>query len=136
MSEGEVHPTIVIKVKNRNTKSHGWRGLGPWTPDNEFPFSRIFENGWSLRASNNKIDGAVVVVVGSQCSNGGPGCTQANSLGYLSECSIPVVTPHDVIPTILSVEGHVIDGKLMVPVEAGDVQVQVAVVIVVNECQP
>ena len=73
MGEGEIHPTIVIEVENRDAETEGWHWSRPRLHRIELPIPWVLKKRGRFRTSDNDIDCAIVVKVTSDRSHGGTG---------------------------------------------------------------
>ena len=64
MSEGQVHPAVVIEVETRDAEGRPTSATGPWIADPgtvpSLGFSKITT---AFRSRSDQVDGAVIVVV-------------------------------------------------------------------------
>src|ERR1700723_2894400 len=101
MSEGQVHPAIVIEVENSDAETKSRRRDRPRLLRMELPFSRVLENRRRLGTSDNDVDGAVIVIVSANSTGCGTGDSQTDRLCHVSESAVPVVPPHNMVAAIL-----------------------------------
>src|SRR5207253_5942183 len=65
VSKGEIHPTVMVEIKNGNTRGRRGHRCRPRVSRGKLPFARIFENSCRL-SCHHQIDGAVIVVIRSE----------------------------------------------------------------------
>src|SRR6185437_2445795 len=96
-SECEVHPSIVIKIQNRNPSCTLWRMFWKYVGYLEGSFSWIFEDSSApFSTGENNIDSPIIVVVGS---DRGQTCGIAIEarLRYSCKRSVPIVAPNFIL---------------------------------------
>src|SRR5215469_15138400 len=137
MREREVHPTIFIEIECDGAGSSGGHGRRPWTGRMKLTLARIQKHGWRLLPSrDDEIDRAVIVDI---ASDGGNGCCWASQGGLFcpfGERVVAIVAPQNVSGRrgILRKCKWLRGMRQWEIVKARDVQVEVAVVVVVDEC--
>ncbi len=129
MRERQIHPAVFIEVESHH--ADGWRQLFFVELDaaerREFPFARIEVDGSSLRSSrDHEVHRAVIIKISGDHARA-RGCNaQRRFHGHICKCAIPIVAPKNIVrrPARRSRIGR-----------HGDVQIQVAIVVVVHERQ-
>ena len=129
VGEGEIHPAIFVEIERDD--ADGGREIFFFEVDgggerSEFAFARIDVDGCAgLAAGEDEIDGAIVVeIAGGEASAGGVE-VESGFGGDVGEGAVAVVAPENIVRGLLrGARG----GGLH-----GDVEVEVAVVIVVDE---
>src|SRR5260221_7761143 len=127
VGEGEVHPPVFIEIERDDADSR--RKIFFCEIDagqrREFAFPRIQVDRCALAAAGkNKIDGAIVVEIGSDEAGAGGVDAQSRFSGNVGERAVAVVAPENVV--------RLISGRGVTWLRR-DVKIEVAVVIVVNE---
>src|SRR5579872_793978 len=123
VGERNVHPAIVVKIKNRNSSRGGRKRCGPNSLRNEFSFAWILENSRSAIGHDN-VYGTVIVVVAADDAYSArrSRLRQPQLVGDIRKRSVAVVAEH------LQSSGCV--------VTPSQEEVEVAIMIVINQGRP
>src|SRR5258706_306831 len=127
VGEGEVHPPVFIEIERDDADSR--RKIFFCEIDagqrREFSFPRIQVDRCALAAAGkNKIDGAIIVEIGSDEARAGGVDAKSRFSRNICERAVAVVAPENVVP-LISGRGVAWLGS--------DVKVEVTVVIVIDE---
>ena len=68
LGERDIHPAIMVKIKNRNASGRGRKRCRPNSLRDEFPFSWILENSRSAIREDD-IYGTIIVIVAADYAN-------------------------------------------------------------------
>src|SRR5712664_912115 len=125
--EGEVHPAVFIEIE-RDDADSGWKIFFCEIDAGQrrkLSFARIQVDRCALAAARkNEIDGAIVVEVGSDEAGAGGVKAQSGFGGNVGEGAVAIVAPKNVVR---------LGAGRRIARRHGDVQVQIAVVIIVDE---
>src|SRR5579863_374424 len=128
VSQCRIHPAVVIEIEHSSARCPRRHGTRPRPPHYELPFSGVFQNSRpdvsNLSESwDQNVHGSIVVVIRSDCSRtaGGAHLPKPQLLAHIGECSISIIPEH-------------ISPLSLVPA-AGDEQVKVAIVVVIDQRQ-
>ncbi len=142
MGESQVHPAVFIEIERHNS-SGGQRHVrgrfcGPWRSGAKCAFALIDEgDGRLLPAGDDEVDGAVVVQIGAERANRRCDAAQRGFLGPVGESPVAIVAPENISGRRCvrwKWEGLTWIVKLEF-VEARDVEIEIAVVVVVDKCE-
>ena len=121
VGESYVHPAIFVEVEDGDGGGWWQRFVGEERRDFECAVARVGEEGGrGVGAGDEEVYGAVVVEVGEDGGGGAAGAAEAGLFRPVGEGLVAVVAPEDV-------------GASAVGGCAGDEEVEVAVVVVVDE---
>ena len=134
----KVHPAVVVEVEHGEPR--GWRvhWRGPRRTSREFSLPRIFKDRGCYSASHHQVHCTIVVVIRTDRAEARLLSPQSRRIGNIGECAVAVVAPHNIGP------GHRLDcgrSGRWPGIELGlvtvlrDIKIQVAVVIVIDECE-
>src|SRR5271154_924286 len=134
MRKSEIHPAVLVKVKGYDTDSR--RQIFFLEVDGhrarKFSFAWIqIDGGPAFSSRKDKIDGAIVVEVGSHQTRAGSGDTESGLGGYIREGAVAIVTPQNIC------RNAGLHGQQLIALRvwvrrctgiAGDVQIEIAIV--------
>ncbi len=104
--ECQVHPAVMIEVKNCHACCLRWHGRGPEFTSNKLPLSRVLINqrsresvhlfigGAGAHARCNNVNSAIIVVIGTDAREVRSAAVKCQRLRNVGKCAVPIVTPH------------------------------------------
>ena len=138
MSEGQVHPAVLIEVKDRHADCGRRHGRRPEFKRRKFPLARVGKDGGSIpQAGQQQVNRAIVVEVGTDSGHARGRAGQSGRLRPIGEGTVAVVAPqhvagrnniHRKFKRLAAAGPRKVD-------EACYVEVEVAVVVVVQKSQ-
>src|SRR5262245_28716064 len=135
MRESQIHPAVFVVIQRDDARGRSGKGGLPHFKRTKRTFAIVQECGGRVAPTGeDEIDGAIVVEIGCQCGNAGSVALQPRLLRPVRERAVAVVAPQRVCRCGWTERKTERAGRAEGKVgESRDVEVEVAVMIVVGE---